>query len=187
MNGKAWCCITCRRANPVVCRHDSCSKTIRFNSHMCGSEASKRECYARGAPLPMTLVWFTKLDTNSGFWQVSLAKESRLLTTFITPYGRFCFNKLPFGITSAPEHFQHHMNEILRDLLGVVCHVHDILVTGTGKKEHDSHLHAVLEKLEAADVTLSKEKCQFSCNKIVFLLMPIGFHLTLPKQKSFKR
>ena len=51
-------------------------------------------------------VLFTKLDANSGFWQIPLAKESRLLTTFITPYGRFCFNKLPFGITSAPEVFQ---------------------------------------------------------------------------------
>ena len=49
---------------------------------------------------------FSKLDTNSGFWQVPLAEHSRLLTTFITPYGRYCFNKLPFGITSAPEHFQ---------------------------------------------------------------------------------
>ena len=48
---------------------------------------------------------FTKLDTNSGFWQVPLSKESRLLTTFITPYGCFCFNKLPFGIMSASEHF----------------------------------------------------------------------------------
>ena len=129
-------------------------------------------------PLPkvdMTLAqltgakWFTKLDTNSGFWQVPLAKESRLLTTFITPYGCFCFNKLPFGITSASEHFQRCMNEILRDLPGVVCHVDDILVTGTDKKEHDSRLHAVLKKLEAAGVTLNKEKCQFSCNKIVFL------------------
>ena len=50
--------------------------------------------------------FFTKLDTNNGFWQVLLSKESRLLTTFIMPYGRFCFNKLPFGITSVPEYFQ---------------------------------------------------------------------------------
>ena len=51
------------------------------------------------------------------------------------------------------------MNEILRDLPGVVCHVDDILVTGRDKKEHDSRLHAVQEKLEAAGVTLNKEKC----------------------------
>ena len=113
--------------------------------------------------------WFTKSDTNSRFWQVPLAKESRLLTTFITPYGHFCFNKLPFRIVSAPEHFQCHMNEILRKLPGVVCHVDDILVTGRNKKEHDTRLHVVLKKLEAAGITVNKDKCKFSCNKIVFL------------------
>ena len=46
---------------------------------------------------------FSKLDANSGFWQIPLAEESRLLTTL---FGRFCFNKLPFGISSAPEIFQ---------------------------------------------------------------------------------
>ncbi len=49
---------------------------------------------------------FTKLDANSGFWQIELSKESTLLTTFITPFGRFCFNRLPFGITSVPEYFE---------------------------------------------------------------------------------
>ena len=36
---------------------------------------------------------FSKLDANSGFWQIPLTEESRRLTTFITPYGRYCFNK----------------------------------------------------------------------------------------------
>ena len=98
-----------------------------------------------------------------------LSKDSRLLTKFITPYGRFCFNKLPFGITSTPEHFQRRMNDILQDLSGVVYHVDDILVSGKDKEEHDSHLHAVLKKLEAEGVTLNKEKCQFACTRIVFL------------------
>ena len=49
---------------------------------------------------------FTKLDANSGFWQIPLTKTSQLLTTFITPVGRFCFNKLPFGICCALELFQ---------------------------------------------------------------------------------
>ena len=48
----------------------------------------------------------SKLDANSGFWQIKLADKSLFLTTFITPFGRFQFNRLPFGITSAPEHFQ---------------------------------------------------------------------------------
>ena len=46
---------------------------------------------------------FTKLDATSGFWQVPLHKDSQLLSTFITPEGRYYFKMLPFGITSAPE------------------------------------------------------------------------------------
>ena len=41
--------------------------------------------------------------------QIPLAADSQSLTTFVTPFRRFCFNKLPFGISSAPEHFQREM------------------------------------------------------------------------------
>jgi len=56
----------------------------------------------------------TKLDVNSGFWQIPLATESHHLTTFLTPFGRYRFNKLPFGISSTPELFQKHMNSLFR-------------------------------------------------------------------------
>jgi len=49
---------------------------------------------------------FTKLDANSSFWQIPLDEDSKLLTTFVTPFGRFRFNRLPFGISSAPKIFQ---------------------------------------------------------------------------------
>ena len=49
--------------------------------------------------------FFSKLDANSGFWQIPLSQPSRLLTTFITPMGHHCFNKLPFSISSAPTYF----------------------------------------------------------------------------------
>ena len=112
---------------------------------------------------------FSTLDTNSGFWQVPLAKQSRLLTTFITPYGRYCFNKLPFGITIAPEHFQRRTREILKDLPGVVCHVDNVLISGKDQDEHDKHLHVILKKIQAAGITLNKVKCQFSRSSIKFL------------------
>ena len=63
---------------------------------------------------------FSKLDANSGFWQIPLAEESKHLTTFITPFARYWFNKLPFGISSAPELFQRCMGEILEGLPGVL-------------------------------------------------------------------
>lgn len=46
---------------------------------------------------------FSKLDANSGFWQIPLDDDPKLLTTFVTPFGHNCFNRLPFGISSAPE------------------------------------------------------------------------------------
>ena len=66
---------------------------------------------------------FSKVDANSGFWQIPLAEESQLLTTFITPQGRYCFQKLPFGISSAPELYQRRMSQILTGLEGVLLTV----------------------------------------------------------------
>ena len=94
---------------------------------------------------------FTKLDANSGFWQIPLDSKSSVLTTFITPFGRFCFNRLPFGITSAPEHFQRHMSTILSGLGRVVCQADDILKYGKSQEEHNQNLWNVLQKLGRMD------------------------------------
>ena len=91
---------------------------------------------------------FTKLDANSGFWQIPLSEQSRLLTTFIIPMGRFCFNKLPFRISSAPEHFQKCMPAILEGLPGVVCQMDDVLIHGKDQAEHDSRLLKALTRIK---------------------------------------
>ena len=71
---------------------------------------------------------FSKVDANSRFCQIPLSEDSRLLTTFITPYGGYCFSKLPFWISSATELFQ---NKILEGLEGNLCHTDDVLIYGT--------------------------------------------------------
>nr|XP_049586080.1 uncharacterized protein K02A2.6-like [Syngnathus scovelli]XP_049586090.1 uncharacterized protein K02A2.6-like [Syngnathus scovelli]XP_049586092.1 uncharacterized protein K02A2.6-like [Syngnathus scovelli]XP_049586103.1 uncharacterized protein K02A2.6-like [Syngnathus scovelli] len=111
---------------------------------------------------------FSKLDANSGFWQVPLSKGSSLLTTFITPFGRFCYNRLCFGISSAPEHFQKRMSQILDGLDGVLCQMDDVLILGATQEEHDRRLHAALTRLQDAGVTLN-DKCEFSKSTIKFL------------------
>ena len=93
---------------------------------------------------------FSKLDANSGFWQIPLSAASRPLTTFIMPFGRYCFNKLPFGITSAPEHFQKRMSAILEGLEGALCLMDNVLVFGKTKAEHDKRLFAVLQQIRKA-------------------------------------
>ena len=50
-----------------------------------------------------------------------------------------------------------------------MCHFDDVLVAGKDQEEHDKHLHAVLERIQAAGLTLNREKRQFSCSRIVFL------------------
>jgi hypothetical protein len=112
---------------------------------------------------------FSKLDANSGFWQVPLAVDSRPLTTFITPFGRYWFNKLPFGISSAPEHFQRQMNKILEGLEGILCHLDDVLVFGSNQKQHDERLLAALKRIEEAGVTLNEAKCEINKSQLKFL------------------
>ena len=112
---------------------------------------------------------FSKLDAYSGFWQIPLSDSSKLLTTFITPFGRYAFNKLPFGIASALEIFQRRINQILEGLDGVVCMMDDILVFAKDHCEHDSRLREVLKRLESAHVTLNTSKCEFGKSSVKFL------------------
>ena len=119
---------------------------------------------------------FSKLDANSGFWQIPLAEGSHLLTTFITPFGRFSFNKLPFGISSAPELFQRRMCTILEGLEGVLCHMDDVLIFGATRQEHDARLTAALKRIEAARATLNSEKCEFRRSRVKFLGHIIDMH-----------
>ena len=80
---------------------------------------------------------FSKLDASSGFWQILLDDDSSRLTTFITPFGRYCFRHLPFGISSAPEVFQVEMEKLLGNLSGVVVIMDDVVVFGATEAEHD--------------------------------------------------
>ena len=63
--------------------------------------------------------WFSKIDLNLGFWQTRLSDESELLTTFITPFGRFAFNRLVMGLSSSSEYFQKRMTQLEESIAGV--------------------------------------------------------------------
>ena len=119
-------------------------------------------------------LYYTKLDANRGFWQLPLSPESRLLTTFITPFGRYCFNRLPFGISSAPEIFQREMSKILDNTEGVICHMDDILVHAKTLEDHDARVREVLGKLQESGLTLNDKKCQFSKTSMKFLGHIVG-------------
>ena len=112
---------------------------------------------------------FSKLDANKGFHQIPLSLESQLLTTFITPIGRFCFRRLPFGISSAPEYFQKQMSDLLSDLPGTICMIDDVLTFSDDEHEEEKNLHAVLQRLSSAGITLNPDKCAFHQRSVKFL------------------
>ncbi len=89
-------------------------------------------------------------------------RKVALLTTFVTPFGRYCFNKLPFGISSASEIYQKRMNQILEGLPGVLCLIDDVLIFAQDQKDHDARLQRVLRCIKEANVTLNPEKCVIS-------------------------
>lgn len=151
-NGKVRICVNLTKLNESVCRERHILPSVEQTLAQIGGAKH-----------------FTKLDVNSGYWQIELDPESAKLTTFITPFGRFCFNRLPFGITSAPEHFQRWMTEIWGDIPGVVCLVDDILVTGRTQAEHDQRLRIVLTCLSKAGLTLGREKCEIDKRSVKFL------------------
>ena len=80
---------------------------------------------------------YSALDAASGLWQIPLAEDSQLFTTFITPFGRFAFKSMPFRITSGPKFFQRDMVEWLKEHAGVEIIMDYILMHGRDLQEHD--------------------------------------------------
>ena len=123
---------------------------------------------------------FTKLDCKEGFWQVPLSEDSSLLTTFTTPFGRYKWNRMPFGISPASEEFQRRLNQAVEGLEGVFVVADDILVAESGDTaekataDHDEKLIALLDRCRERQVKLNKEKTLFKQTSVPY----IGHRLT---------
>ena len=73
---------------------------------------------------------FTKLDVKNGFWQIELDQESSYLTAFNTPFGRYRWKSMPFGLCSAPEVFQRKVHELIEGMQNVEVIADDFVVLG---------------------------------------------------------
>ena len=118
---------------------------------------------------------FPKLDVRNGFWHILLDEESSYLTTFHTPFGRYRWRRMPFGICSAPEVFQRRMHELIEGLTGIEVVADDFLVVGFGKDvaeataDHDKHLLAFLQRCKEKKIVLNAEKLHLRRNKVPFI------------------
>ena len=118
---------------------------------------------------------FTVMDVRNGFWHVSLDEESSYLTTFQTPFGRYRWRRMPFGISSAPEVFQRKMHELIEGMTGVEVVADDFIVVGYGEtfeeatRHHDRNLFEFLKRCETKNVRLNAEKLKLRQSHVLFI------------------
>lgn len=113
--------------------------------------------------------FFSTVDANSGFWTISLDEESSKLCTFITPFGRYRFLRLPFGISSAPEYFHSAITKLFEGIPNIIIYIDDILIFGKTKKEHDEALQAVFDRAREIGLKFNKSKTKLYQSEIKFL------------------
>jgi hypothetical protein len=88
---------------------------------------------------------FTILDMKHGYWHVPLTAESSLLMTFNSPFGRYRFKRLPFGLHSSAEVFEKRVEQLFGDL-NVSIYFDDLIVAGRDQQEHDENLRKLLAR-----------------------------------------
>ena len=112
---------------------------------------------------------FSKIDCTSSFWQIELDYESSKLCTFNTPFGRYRYLRLPFGIKCASELYQSIMSEMIKDIEDAEVIIDGILVWGTTIEEHDQRLKIVLDKARKYNLKLSPNKKEFRKKQIWYV------------------
>ncbi|KAL6486114.1 hypothetical protein MHYP_G00055060 [Metynnis hypsauchen] len=111
---------------------------------------------------------FSKLDAKAGYWSIHLDKESQILTTFRTTFGRYCWKRLPFGLSMSQDLFQAKMDQILEGLEGVVSIADDIVICGRNAEEHDRNLTKLMERAAEAGMVFNSDKCMIKQNSVSF-------------------
>ncbi|XP_048747335.2 uncharacterized protein K02A2.6-like [Ostrea edulis] len=112
---------------------------------------------------------FSTLDASSGFWGIVLDQESSKLTTFNTPFGRYRYKRMPFGISSAPEVFQKRMSQIFEKIEGCDVIMDDILIWGKSVQQHNERLERVLKAVRHEKIKLNKKKCKIQMNEVKYM------------------
>ena len=111
---------------------------------------------------------FSKLDARSGYWAIQLDEQSSKLTTFNSPFGRYSFCRLPFGIKLAQDLFQRKMDEILAGLEGVINIADDICVFGKNAAEHTERLRDLMKRAEEKGLVFNPDKCAIGLSHVSF-------------------
>ena len=151
-NGKLRVCLDPRTINKALC----------FNIH---NAKTFSELISRIGKV----MYVSKIDTNSGFWTLPMDPDSQLLTTFNTPWGRFCFLKMPFRLNQSQYFFEFWMDAYFGNLNeGTQVIADDVKIHGPDEATHNKYLIQVLNQCRKVSLKLNSEKCIFKAESIPF-------------------
>ena len=110
---------------------------------------------------------FTKVDLKQAFHQMEVDEESQEYLTVNTLQGLYRYNRLVFGIPSAPTIWQRAIDQGLDGVEGTSC-ILDIIFTGKDDQEHLDHLEDLLKRLKEHGLRANRGKCKFFQKKITY-------------------
>ncbi|GFX17232.1 retrovirus-related Pol polyprotein from transposon 17.6 [Trichonephila clavipes] len=117
----------------------------------------------------------TTLDLLKGYWAISMAEDSKNLTSFKTHRQQYRFKVMSFGLKNASTTFQREMNKALscyREFSR--AYIDDIAIFSKNWEEHLLHLDTILTKLSELNFTVNLKKCAFGKTQIKYLGHIIG-------------
>ena len=112
---------------------------------------------------------FSTIDLRSGYHHIALGKSSRAKTAFVTPFGKYKFLMVPFGLAQAPAYFQLLMNKVLKGLKFTMTYLDDIIIFSQDELQHLEHLEIVFSHLWEAGLKMKRSKCDFFKREIHYL------------------
>ena len=112
---------------------------------------------------------FSTIDLRSSYYHITLGKSSRAKTVFVTPFGKYEFLMIPFGLAQAPAYFQLLMNKVLKGLKFAMTYLDDIIIFSENELQHLEHLEIVFSCLQEAGLKMKCSKCDFFKSKILYL------------------
>ncbi len=127
----------------------------------------------------------SKLDLAKGFYQVCLTGTAQEKSAFTTPFDKYQFVRMPFGMKNAPSSFQRLMDTVLSGLESCsTAYIDDVLIFSKNGKDHIEDVSAVLKSLQEAGLTAKPSKCVWGKAKLEYLGHIIGDgEVTVPEAK----
>ena len=119
--------------------------------------------------------YLSKLDHNKGFYQIPLAEDDQDKSAFCTPWGKYQFTVMPFGLQNAPPTYQRKMDQVLDGMLEFAgAYIDDIIIYSQSWEGHVTHVALVLEQLKKFGLTAKPSKCQWEASSLTFLGHTVG-------------